>query len=480
MDSPPNASPAATSKRAEDNPRLERPTGRALPAALLDFERAGINLGEDIAQLQTQYKSESYTAVLFFCGRILECLTAEATSRLLGEATANAASNLRCLTELMAISPKRWSQLSVLHYLATDAVLARRTLHRSDADCALLLLDRLLTWFFVELEVGPQLPTGGRTLPSVHQDNDPSIAAVLLCLESTRDWLKAPEQSAGAFLATPAIAALYIDKALLELESNKQKGRKAIVKRRLGEVMTRALRCFNADVRLRQLHGRVLGLEGDYPFSVRVLKTLNREHPGDSVTLSLLANQLRRHAEQLKGDAMESAQVEALQAYQRAWNCSQETDSRCGLQAAILGLRRGRTQRAESIASSIVDAYTRRWVSLGERFEFSGFQDVLILAHASLILGEAEYARRRYREAFEQGCSGALRALVKQEIRIILSARGLACNPQRFLDGRMKRRVGLRQLEFPFAAQATVLKENPKRPLRITVTGRVSRQLSAK
>lgn len=425
----------------------------ALPAAILDFRRGGINLGSDIEQLQGQYSSGSYAAVLFFCGRILEALTSEAMSMILGEASTSAASNLRCLAEVSAVNPTRLSQLSSLRQLATDAVLARRTVHASDADCALLLLDRLLNWFFVELAAGPQLPTGQAGMPRVRRDHDAGIATVLTRLESGGEWRDLPEGCPGAFLATPAVPALYIDRALSALEATDTTRReRGAIRRTLGKVLTRALRCFDADVRLRQLHAVVLGIEGDQPFALQVLKSLNREHPGDSETLHLMAYQFEQHALSLKGAAAEAALAGALESYQAAWSCSQETDRRCGLKAAILGLQRGRTQRAEAIASRIVDGFTRRWVALGERFEFSGFQDIVTLAHASLILGESDYARRRYRDAFEEPPRALLRTQTKQEIRTILAARGLAANPQRFLDGhlRRRRRSMLRQLELPF------------------------------
>jgi hypothetical protein len=417
--------------------------GGGLPAAVLDFNRGGFYLGRDISDLQSLYRDERAPAVLFYCGRILEVLLAVANELYLGESTTSAGPNLRRLSELGVLKGNRADQVEALRQLALDANGTRRPIHWADASCAILLLERLLTWFFVELERGPGLPLLGSSAPRTTL-RDPELMRSLALLDAAGDeWQELPHQSPSALLRTPTIAVLYLERALREGAP----GHTALFR-----VAETALGSFGGDVRLRQLLARLRSVRGATGEAIAELEALDRRHPNDPDTLRLLGDVYQEHCRSTEPNQQERILRKALHAYQQAWSRSYETDNYAGVQAALLGLLRGRTQRAELVAQTVVDSYTKRWLALGPQFKFADFDDRVRLAHCALILREGEFARRRYQSAFEQLDATRNRIdATKRQIKALLLALDLPSSPKRFLDGKTvkRRRASAYQLELP-------------------------------
>jgi hypothetical protein len=421
----------------------------SLPAAVLSFSRAGLVLGQDLADLLAVHEQERAPAVVFYCTRVLEALIASAAEHFHGEATTSCPSNLNRLRELGALTRARDAQLHALVRLGQDAHAARRPIHWADAEAAILLLERLLTWYFVELESGPRLPTLARAeLRELVSDLE--LLAVFDALDSPAcafepaGSLELPDAYPAAFLRSPDIAGLYFERRLQEARPDL---------RQVGEWITLGLRAFPASVHLRQLLSDVLAARNETSDALRVLEDLSAEHPGDPATLRRLGHLYHRSWLEVGVEESEPMLRRALQCYQAAWSRSWETDNASGISAAVLGLHRGRAHRAEAIAQTVVESYRRRWLALGSRFRFWGFEDRVQLAHAALILGETEYARRRYLEAFDAPDATKQRILgVKRQLKAMLLSLDVRVSPLRFLEGQfVKRRSSRRaeQLELP-------------------------------
>jgi len=419
--------------------------GGGLPAAVLDFNRGGFLLGRDLFDLRALYRDERAPAVLFYCGRILDVLLAVANELYLGESTTSAGPNLRRLAELGVLQGNRLNQLEALRHLALDATLTRRPIHWADASCAVLLLERLLFWFFVELERGLRLPLLGGPTPR-ETLRDAELLHALTVLDAPHaEWRELPEVSLGAFLRTPTVPVLYLERAIREGAP----GHMALYR-----VAQSALSSFGGDVLLRQIYGRLLRKRGAVGEAVAEFETLDRRHPNDPDTLRLLGDAYYDIWQMALPEQKERPLRKALHAYQQAWSRSYETDNYAGMQAALLGLLRGRTQRAEVVAQTILESYTRRWQALGSKFAFAGFDDRVRLGHCALILRETDFARRRYTTAFAQ--MDATRVQIeatKRQIKATLLALEMPSNPARFLSGKgvKRRRSSAYQLELPIS-----------------------------
>jgi tetratricopeptide (TPR) repeat protein len=434
---------------SERRPRTSKPAVTTLPAAVLNFSRAGLVLGQDLTDLMAIHGEQRAPAVVFYCGRILEALVASAAENFFGEATTSAAPNLNRLRELGVLAWPRDAELGALRRLGQDAVLARRQIHWADADAAVVLLQRLLTWYFVELETGPRLPTlAGESLTELVADTE--LLHALDLLENTANdaagggWQRLPLEQPGAFLRSPALAGLFLERSMAEARPDWAQ---------ISDVATLALRSFPTSVHLRQLLSDVLAARGDAAEALRVLEDLHRDYPADPDTLRRLGHLYRQSWLEVGVEESEPMLRRALQCYQEAWSRSRETDNESGVHAAVLGLHRGRAHRAESIAQTIVESYRRRWLALGSRFRFWGFDDRVALAHCALILGETEYARRRYLEAFElPAVNKRAIAAVKRQLKAMLLALDVPVSPARFLEGhaiKRRRSASAQQLELP-------------------------------
>jgi tetratricopeptide (TPR) repeat protein len=406
-------------------------------------------LGQDLTDLIAIHAEQRAPAVVFYCGRILEALVASAAEHFFGEATTSAAPNLNRLRELGVLSWPRDAELAALRRLGQDAVLARRQIHWADADAAVLLLERLLTWYFVELDTGPRLPTlAGETLSELVADEELVLALNKLEMVATDSepaaWQRLPIEHPGAFLRSPAVAGLFLERSMAMARPDWEQ---------VNQVATLALRSFPTNVQLRQLLADVLSARGDGAEALRVLEDLHRDYPADPDTLRRLGHLYRQSWLEVGVEESEPMLRRALQCYQEAWSRSRETDNESGVNAAVLGLHRGRAHRAEAIAQTIVESYRRRWLALGARFKFWGFDDRVALAHCALILGESEYARRRYLEAFELPTANKRGvAAVKRQLKAMLAALDVPMSPARFLEGgaiKRRRARATTQLEFP-------------------------------
>jgi hypothetical protein len=421
-----------------------------MPALILNFRRGGLHLGQDLSELRATYTQQQAPAVLFYCGRVLEALASAAAEGFFGEATTSVAPNLNRLAQLGVLGWPRENQLQSLRRLAQDATLARRQVHRADIDTAVLLLGRLLTWYFVELETGPRLPTLGPKAELLGLEVDEALISALGRLESDEPaWRELPKQCPEVFVQSPVLVGLYCERQLSGPQPPV-----ALVQ----AVLEGALRSFPWDVRLRQLLGDALLATGDVAGARRVWEDLDHDHPADPDTLRRLGHLYRKTWLEVPVEESEAVLRRALHCYQQAWSRSRETDNESGVHAAVLGLHRGRAQRAEAIAQTVIDSYRKRWLALGSRFRFWGFEDRVALAHCALILGETEYARRRYLEAFELPAADKHEiALVKRQLKVMLGALDLRVSATRFLEGQpvRRRRSSGQQLELPLGFDET-------------------------
>lgn len=407
----------------------------ALPAAVLTFKIEGFHLDEELGDLVSLWHGERWPALLLACGRSLRVLLAHALGSYPEHSeTLDPPTSLLQLSQLGGVSAADLRLFRALSALESDAAQGRRRLYRSDGELALLITERLLEWYFARFPRGPQLD-GLSTRACLAVAPDPDIVLCLEQLESPPPGSKVTREGiVRASRRTPAVAALH---AGWLLTGNQTAAQMAVVH------VQDALRAFPASRELTLLLARSLLILGEAEQSRAVLEQLNEQNPGDPDTLELLADHLKRGWEDPNRDfhLREQDLKRALELYQLAWTRTQETRASVGINAAVLGIIRGRVQRSEAIARAISGSYRHRWAALGEHFTFVDVQDRITLADASLILGDAEFARRRYTEAIELSKSpAATRQRLKLKLRYLLPAVGLPPYVNQYLDGKLTRR----------------------------------------
>ena len=412
----------------------------ALPATALDFGAGSFLLGHELSEIKQLCREERRVAAILHCGRILVPLASAAQRRLFGEPRTDLPTALRLLRDVSVLTPARAEQLTALHTLVRDAQTARRELHPADLDYALLLLRKLLLWFFSEFRLGMRLPADAMGAAQ-EMPIDGELAMIVERSEVIRGELDdVVSEYRSVLLRSPIGPGLLLQGYI---------GRLGRIDSRTVQQVRELTHAFPDDALLHQLFARALWWQGDRAGALIELDNAQRLSSAEPDVLRFLGDW---HQDSwLRSErADEPALHRALQYYQLAWVHSHETDTRAGVEAAILGLSRGHRERSESIAQLVADSYHRRFRAMGEGFCFRDREDRLSLAHSALLLGEWQYARRRYNQALASAPHNFVLA-VKRRLRLLLPLLGIEHSPTRFLVGvGPRRRRSSKQLTLPF------------------------------
>lgn len=413
----------------------------SLPAAVLEFGTRAFHLGHELTEIKTLCRQERRVAAVLHCGRVLGPLVRHASEARFPDLAGDVPTSLRVLADAGIVSRARMEQFAALNRLVQDAQTARREIHPADLDYAILLTGKVLTWFFCENASGPCLPSEALGALHVVAVADGELAMLVERSETADVELEATVgQHRAALLRSPVGAGLLLQAHV---------GREGRIDSNVLHRVRELTRTFPEDDLLHRLMARVLWWQGDRRGALLELETALGINPLEPDVLVGLGD-WHQDSWVRSQRTDEAALHRAVQYYQLAWSHSRESDLRAGTEAAVLGLERGRRERSESIAQIIVEGYHRRFRAMGSAFRFRNRADRFRLAHAALILGEWQYARRRYNEALI-GASRTEVLEVKRRLKLLLPLVGIEHSATRFLTGSgPRRRRSSRQLALPF------------------------------
>jgi tetratricopeptide (TPR) repeat protein len=411
---------------------------------ILEFRFGSWSLGRDLRHLSQVQQVNAPEAVVFYCSRMLEQLTGAAVELTTPEQAATVFSNLRHLNAVRTVRPAHLVYFHTLRILGNAARHIHREVTDADAEIAVHLLERLLSWFFLDLKHGPGLDSLRAEGVAVEEQRGSALTEVLCLFESESPDLETLDAlwSGGAgpaFASTPIVSSLYAETLI---RGDKQQRPQAF------RVLSSALQRFPDDLRLRQLYGWLLRMEGQVEDALDILEQLHREQTNDQETLGLLAGTYKRLWSEMKDVQSRKARHHLRRArdlYLHAWKVSKKKDTYTGINAASTNLFLGHPREARELARAIVSLFDEREQRRQQVQEQTGRQlasfvdywDEVTLAEAYLLLGRSAQGREAYRNAFEHHRNKPTwHESTLYQLKQLLSCLHLPAEPRRFLDKR--------------------------------------------
>lgn len=375
--------------------RPSSPLERLVPA-VAQYATNHFHLKEDLEHLHDVQRVGAPEAVILYCARILDALSAAALQAVLLPTSPNVFANLDTLQQynLIPIATRYWA-----HALRRTGNLVRHIRRRvgpGDADLAVLFVERWLEWFFRGFRYGLRLPN----LTSDGQPVELSVAAGLrVLLEALEDIDRNLEAvlrqvdpgSGGQLLRAPALPAV-----LAEMLLDRGKTDQALL------ILNAALKEFPDDLRLRQLQGLFWSRTGNLDEALQCLEPLYEQYMDDDETAGITAGVYKRLW--LRDRNTSAWMVKSHRAYLQGWERSRKSNVYLGINAATTALWMGRAAESRPIAEEVRRLLRVRAGALA-RHESNpdlalNYWDRVTLAEAELLSGELAVARQLYQDTF--------------------------------------------------------------------------------
>jgi hypothetical protein len=365
-----------------------------------DYRYRNFRLAKDLRGLEQIHGLDVPDGVAFYCNRILEALTRAGVVQLNFPETNTLFAALGVLQESEMI-PKiilGWSH--EIRFMGNHARHLGRELCAEDTRLGLLLLERFLTWFFCDFEMGPKAKSIART--GDLQLTDDHAVRQLLCALERRDidiapiqrWIAEPD--AKTLLSyTPvfhgALAEGLMERGCMnDAQHLLEEGRKT----------------FPDDERLCQLMGLYWSRTGNLERARSCLMELRplENNYADPETIGILAGIIKRFWK--KDPNNRSLLHEAHNIYARGWRNSDRTNTYLGINAATTALWLNRPNIARSIANEVNTYLEKRLAVLhslpATKKRCLGYWDQATRAEALLLMEQWDAAKTAYRDAFQE------------------------------------------------------------------------------
>ena len=345
---------------------------------IASFEFGNYVLGGDLKSLIRVREAGAAEGGIFYCARILEALTSAAMARVGLPGSSAVISNLETLQQfnLVPAATRYWAH--GLRRVGNDVRHVVRAVSETDADLAMIFVERWLAWFFCEFVAGPKLrglTVDGEGLFFIV--DQPLLEIVRRCERGDVD------AEDGAIFSSPAVAGLVAEN-LIERKEHEPAAR----------VLREAVGRFGVDVRLRQLDGLLLSRMGKLETAVAVLEPLYRKYRDDPETAGILGGVYKRLGETEKSYAV----------YREGWDRLHGSSAYLGINAAAVLLFLGRGKESRALAQEVRELVEGRLKKLAKYIDDASsrmdFWDRVILAEADLLVGDVQSARKRYQVAF--------------------------------------------------------------------------------
>lgn len=355
---------------------------KPLPEPLEVFERAGFSLASDYARLNRVRASEAHEAAVFYGGRIVEALAADAVQRI-GLEAGDVYGNLLVLEQLDLLADPWLTWAHALRRLGNEARHLRRRVGPGDSLSAKGLVATWLAWYFGQFERGPRV-----ALPELEQallgepEAQAMVRALRLALREPLDGaLLEQVRQATTFEGSPVLSSLLAQR-LIDL------GRFPEAEALLLDARQR----LPDDLRLEQLLGLAWSRAGRLREAISLLEALERRCPQDEETLGILGGAYKR-AWSASGEADGALLRKAWSVYQRGFRASRRQNAYLGVNVGTLALLSGDARTARAVGAQIAGLLRDRAARAGRPLEY---WNQVSYAEALLLAGELREARRAY------------------------------------------------------------------------------------
>ncbi len=356
------------------------------------YDLGGAPLGPKLLRAATAQSAGLPEAAVFYCGRVLEALSAHALTLVNLQSTSNMFANLDELDRLSLLSRPITDLAHTLRRTSNRARHSMATFTPSDGAFALFCLEQTLLWFFADFPRGPKLSLEAADI-GVRESSDAFAHDFVRCVNAVlvSNASAAPilEFGVARLSASAAIASIAADTLIAtdNLTSAEQ-------------LLTAALANTPDDLRLNQLLALLYRRSNRPQEALAILKDLDAKNPDDEETIGIYAGALKRLWEQNNDEALLRL---ALKRYRAGWTASKARNAYLGVNAAAI-MCWLKQDGAAALAAEIVKLFAQRRAKmvaaniLGEGHR--SYYDVVTEAEALLIAGDVERARKIYADAF--------------------------------------------------------------------------------
>lgn len=352
---------------------------------------------DQVRRLAAVPAGEAPEALIFYCARMLDGITAALVARLGVKPSANIFSNLMTIEAHRLIDNVSKELAHTMRRMGNGV---RHSLDDStlgDTKVAIVLTRELVKWFEA-LEPGDEFQ---EPLMRLNQQIDPNwgVVAVVGLLErieegdgSAVDTLfeRQDDVLSSRFLATLCAEALIACGRAVEA----------------GTVLSRCEAAFGSDQRYQQLYALVLSRTGKLDQAVTAADVLLKRYPDDDETSGIAGGIYKRRWD--RDPTQEQALKKAHDLYRKQWEKGKKINAYLGVNAATTALYRGDGTTARAIAGTVVEAMDRRDASLQKAGlvpqddGVADYYDRVSRAEALLVAGQAEAAHSAYLAAFDR------------------------------------------------------------------------------
>jgi tetratricopeptide (TPR) repeat protein len=336
-------------------------------------------------------------ALIFYCARMLDGISAALVSRLGLKPSANIFSNLMTIEAHRLIDNVSKELAHTLRRMGNGV---RHSLDDStldDTKLAIVLTREMVKWF-ENLEPGEEFQ-GAITRLDQQIDPDWGVVAVVALLERIEEgdaaavealFERQDDMLSSRFLATLCAEALIACGRATEA----------------GALLSRCEAAFGSDQRYQQLHALVLSRTGKLDEAVAAADILLKRYPDDDETSGIAGGIYKRRWD--RDPTQEQALKKAHELYRKQWEKGKKINAYLGVNAATTALYRGDNTTARSIAGTVVDAMDRRDSALAKAAlvpqddGVADYYDRVSRAEALLVAGKIDEARAAYLAAFDR------------------------------------------------------------------------------
>lgn len=336
-------------------------------------------------------------ALIFYCARMLDGISAALVGRLGLKPSANIFSNLMTIEAHRLIDNVSKELAHTLRRMGNGVRHSLDDSSLDDTKLAVVLTREMVKWFEA-LEPGDEFQDAlGRLDREI--DPDWGVVAVVALLERIENgdatavealFERQADMLSSRFLATLCAEALIACGRAVEA----------------GALLARCEAAFGADQRYQQLHALVLSRTGKLDEAVAAADVLLKRYPDDDETSGIAGGIYKRRWD--RDATQDQALKKAHDLYRKQWEKGKKINAYLGVNAAATALYRGDGTAARSIAGTVVEAMDKRDAALAKAGltpqddGVSAYYDDVSRGEALLLAALTEEARTAYRKAFDR------------------------------------------------------------------------------